>query len=72
MWVAAQQLPDDERSAIDRHVPELGRLAEDLALLDREIAHRQFRGQPIDNGDRREFVGRRRHRGGDRRPQPAQ
>jgi len=31
-------LPDDERAAIDRHVRELDRLAEDLALLDREIA----------------------------------
>ncbi len=37
-WLAAQQLPDDERAAIDRHVRELDRLAEDLALLDREIA----------------------------------
>jgi transposase len=31
-------LPGDERAAIDRHVRELDRLAEDLALLDREIA----------------------------------
>ncbi|MGE3159731.1 MAG: IS110 family transposase [Xanthobacteraceae bacterium] len=37
-WLAAQPLPDDERAAIDRHVRELDRLAEDLALLDREIA----------------------------------
>lgn len=37
-WLAAQQLPDDERAAVDRHVRELDRLAEDLALLDREIA----------------------------------
>ncbi len=37
-WLAAQQFPDDERAAIDRHVRELDRLAEDLALLDREIA----------------------------------
>lgn len=37
-WLAAQQLLDDERAAIDRHVRELDRLAEDLALLDREIA----------------------------------
>ncbi len=37
-WLAAQQLPDDEYAAIDRHVRELDRLAEDLALLDREIA----------------------------------
>src|SRR6476659_10929907 len=37
-WLARQPLPDDERGAIDRHVRELDRLAEDLALLDREIA----------------------------------
>ncbi len=37
-WLGAQQLPHDERAAIDRHVRELDRLAEDLALLDREIA----------------------------------
>ncbi|MCK1412386.1 transposase [Bradyrhizobium sp. CW4] len=36
--LAAQQLPDDERAAIDRLVRELDRLAEDLALLDRELA----------------------------------
>src|SRR5262249_29968416 len=36
-WLAAQPLPDDERAAIDRHVRELDRLAED-ALLDGEIA----------------------------------
>lgn len=34
----AQQLPDDERAAVDRHVRELDRVAEDLALLDHEIA----------------------------------
>ncbi|MDA9520162.1 transposase, partial [Bradyrhizobium sp. CCBAU 11434] len=37
-WLGAQQLPHDEHAAIDRHVRELDRLAEDLALLDREIA----------------------------------
>jgi transposase len=37
-WLAAQSLPEDERAAIDRHVRELDRLAEDLALLDRQIA----------------------------------
>jgi hypothetical protein len=35
-WLAAQPLSDDERAAIDRHVRELDRLAEDLAH--REIA----------------------------------
>ena len=37
-WLARQSLPDDERMAIDRHVRELDRLGEDLAVLDREIA----------------------------------
>ncbi len=38
-WLAAQPLvPNDERAAIDRHVRELDRLAEEMALLDREIA----------------------------------
>ncbi|MGY3412928.1 hypothetical protein ACVWZV_009094 [Bradyrhizobium sp. GM5.1] len=37
-WLAAQQLPDDECAAIDRHVRELDRFTEDLALLDCEIA----------------------------------
>ena len=37
-WLARQALPDDERAAIDRHLRELDRLGEDLAVLDREIA----------------------------------
>jgi transposase len=37
-WLARQPLPDDERGAIDRHVRELDPLAEDLDILDREIA----------------------------------
>lgn len=37
-WLARQPVPDDERGAIERHVRELDRLGEDLALLDREIA----------------------------------
>ena len=37
-WLKRQALPDDEREAIDRHLRELDRLAEDLAVLDREIA----------------------------------
>lgn len=38
VWLARQPVPDDERFAIERHVRELDRLAEDLAILDREIA----------------------------------
>jgi len=37
-WLGRQELPDDERAAIGRHLRELDRLAEDLELLDREIA----------------------------------
>ena len=37
-WLGRQELPDDERAAIERHLRELDRLAEDLELLDREIA----------------------------------
>jgi transposase len=37
-WLARQVVPDDERSAIDRHLRELDRLSEDLRILDREIA----------------------------------
>ena len=36
-WLAEQVLPDDERATIDRHLRELDRLGEDLAVLDREI-----------------------------------
>ena len=37
-WLMRQPIPDDEWFAIERHVRELDRLAEDLAILDREIA----------------------------------
>jgi transposase len=36
-WLARQALPDDERAAIERHLRELDRLGEDLAVLDRDI-----------------------------------
>jgi transposase len=36
-WLARQALPEDERAAIERHLRELDRLAEDLAALDRAI-----------------------------------
>ena len=35
-WLARQVLPDDERAAIARHLRELDRLGEDLAMLDRD------------------------------------
>jgi transposase len=37
-WLAKQELPEDERQAITRHVREIDRLAEDLAALDADIA----------------------------------
>ena len=37
-WLSRQPLPGDEHAAIERHIRELDRLGEDLALLDREIA----------------------------------
>ena len=37
-WLARQTFPADEIAAIDRHIRELDRLAEDLELLDREVA----------------------------------
>jgi transposase len=37
-WLGQQMLPDDERSAIERHLRGLDRLGEDLQVLDRDIA----------------------------------
>jgi transposase len=37
-WLGQQVLPDDERTAIERHLRELDRLGEDLEVLDRDIA----------------------------------
>lgn len=37
-WLEKQVVPDDERAAIHRHVREIDRLGEDLAVLDRDIA----------------------------------
>ncbi len=37
-WLGRQELPDDERGAIERHLRELDRLGEDLDALDRDIA----------------------------------
>ena len=39
-WLGRQELPVDEWAAIDRHLRELDRLGEDLAVLDREISER--------------------------------
>jgi transposase len=36
-WLDRQALPDDERAALARHLRELERLGEDLAVLDRAI-----------------------------------
>ncbi|EYR77571.1 transposase IS116/IS110/IS902 [Shinella sp. DD12] len=37
-WLSRQEVPDDERTAITRHVREIDRLADDLADLDGDIA----------------------------------
>ncbi|MGO4339668.1 IS110 family transposase [Labrys sp. KB_33_2] len=37
-WLLRQPVPQDELIAIERHVRELDRLAEDLAIIDKEIA----------------------------------
>jgi transposase len=37
-WLTRQPVPEDERAAIARHVRELDRLGEDLAVIDRDIA----------------------------------
>lgn len=37
-WLSRQPLPEDEQDAIRRHVTELDRLGEDLALIERDIA----------------------------------
>ena len=37
-WLKRQAVPGDEQAAIERHLRELDRLGEDLAVLDREIA----------------------------------
>jgi transposase len=34
-WLLRQPVPDDERGAIERHIRELDRLAEDLAIIDK-------------------------------------
>ncbi|MFL5165664.1 MAG: transposase [Microvirga sp.] len=37
-WLSRQPLPADEKATIDRHLRELDRLADDLEVLDREVA----------------------------------
>ena len=46
-WLMRQPVPDDERVAITRHIRELDRLGEDLALLDRDIAQDALEDEPI-------------------------
>lgn len=46
-WLERQDLPDDERGAITRHIRELDRLGEDLAELDRAIAEDALEDQNI-------------------------
>jgi transposase len=37
-WLSEQILPDDERSAIERHLREFDRLADDLRVIERDLA----------------------------------
>ncbi len=37
-WLAEQPLPADERLAVERHLRELDRLGEDLAIIERDLA----------------------------------
>ncbi len=37
-WLAAQGLPEDERTAVERHVRELDRLGEELRAVERDVA----------------------------------
>lgn len=46
-WMAAQALPADERAALDRHIRECDRLAEDLRALDRELAVEALASPPV-------------------------
>jgi len=70
-WLKRQALPDDEREAIDRHLRELDRRAEDLAVLDREIAVAALDGRETANDDhRRQSDGGDRRHVGDRRHSP--
>ena len=39
-WLAAQWLPEDERTAVERHVRELDRLGEELRGIERDVARR--------------------------------
>jgi len=39
-WLARQPLPEDERLAVERHVALLDRLAEDLRVVERDLARR--------------------------------
>lgn len=46
-WLTRQPVPEDERVAITRHIRELDRLGEDLAILDRDIAQDALEDKPI-------------------------
>jgi transposase len=46
-WLAAQVVPEDERLAIDRHLREFDRLAEDLQVIERDLAHSALAGDDV-------------------------
>lgn len=50
-WLGEQPLPLDERLAVERHLRELDRLAEDLTVIERDLAH-----HALEDGDVRRLM----------------
>ena len=46
-WLARQRLPEDERLAVERHVALLDRLAEDLRVVERDLARRALEDEAV-------------------------
>ena len=46
-WLLAQDLPADERDAVERHLREYDRLGEDLRVVERELARDALQGATI-------------------------
>ena len=53
-WLSRQPLPADEKATIDRHLRELDRLADDLEVLDREVAQGAIGNPSIERPARHE------------------
>ena len=46
-WLSRQRLPEDERLAVERHVALLDRLAEDLRVVERDLARRALEDEAV-------------------------